>query len=172
MVYLITDNNGFTKIGVANDADARLKELQTGNANKLTILRVFFLRRVNDYDIEKALHFRYKDCRACGEWFKDEGIKELIELSEGQIEQLIKAALKDYRKNYKYSDYIELTEIARPSEQQLKDKITRLEKYTQRLKHEVDNKRKKEKELLKRIKELEESKSCIVYAFPKRKGKI
>lgn len=56
---------GDVKIGVANDPLARLKQLQTGIATKLRIIRVV----EGDREAEKMLHERFKHARKVGEWF-------------------------------------------------------------------------------------------------------
>ena len=64
-VYLICDpeGNGKFKIGVT-----RLKSLQTGNPNEIFICKYF--KTKDPYFFEKQLHFRYRDFKATGEWFK------------------------------------------------------------------------------------------------------
>jgi len=67
IVYVITDGL-FTKIGITNSSTAkRLKQLQTGNPNKLTVEKEITTMHADD--IEKRLHIKYSDKRMCGEWF-------------------------------------------------------------------------------------------------------
>jgi len=75
-VYLIKDNdNGFYKIGIARDPQKRLKELQTGNPNQLTIIETFLSEYSNK--VEKNLHRKYSYTKKEGEWF-DLSIKEEV----------------------------------------------------------------------------------------------
>ena len=56
------------KIGVSIHPEERLKELQTGNHNKLIILRTI---KCPDYKtLEKNLHQKYKSWNMHGEWFE------------------------------------------------------------------------------------------------------
>lgn len=68
-VYAIEDESARIKLGMADDVDTRLKELQTGNAERLTVkyrLQVNNMKRAED-----ALHnlFAAYRLRADGEWF-------------------------------------------------------------------------------------------------------
>jgi hypothetical protein len=74
-VYLIleVDKNGDEahKIGVSkNSPDKRLKQLQTGNSNKLTLLKVY--KSKNYIKVEAMLHGRYsnKQTLSRNEFFK------------------------------------------------------------------------------------------------------
>jgi len=74
-VYLILqiDENGEEshKIGISkNDPELRLKNLQTGNPNKIDILRIYESK--NYKKLEQWLHSRYnlKKTLAKNEWFK------------------------------------------------------------------------------------------------------
>lgn len=73
-VYLILevnqDGNEAYKIGISkNPAEKRLKQLQTGNSNRISILKCY---ESNNYKkVEKWLHGRYlsKKTLAQNEWF-------------------------------------------------------------------------------------------------------
>ena len=64
MVYFITDGE-YIKIGTANNPKTRLKELQTGNARPLSIIKSI----KGSFAIENAFHYKYKEYRVSGEWF-------------------------------------------------------------------------------------------------------
>lgn len=66
VVYFITDGR-YTKIGVSDDAETRLKTLQCGNPYKLTIEKTIVSD--NPYELEAQLHEEYKDKKIRGEWF-------------------------------------------------------------------------------------------------------
>lgn len=69
MIYFIWDSGGnFIKIGVSDEPETRLRELQTANPNPLFLLAV----TDGDYSTETALHTRFSDLRVHGssEWFK------------------------------------------------------------------------------------------------------
>ena len=61
--YLIKDlGTGFYKIGFSNNPIKREKTLQSEKPN-IKMIKIF------DKNIEKELHFNYKDFRVRGEWF-------------------------------------------------------------------------------------------------------
>lgn len=66
-VYLIRGNDGKYKIGIAKNPKQRIKQLQTGNSDKLTIIETY--QSENASTIESALHSHYGHVRNEGEWF-------------------------------------------------------------------------------------------------------
>jgi hypothetical protein len=69
-VYAIGDGHGRVKIGTADDVRKRIKQLQTGNPNRLYLIAYLRLRRRFDADqIERAAHDENDRDRICGEWF-------------------------------------------------------------------------------------------------------
>jgi hypothetical protein len=70
-VYLIKESGDdfMCKVGVttAKDVNTRLKKLQTGNGNKLILLKSF--KSNNPFKLEKMLHNYYGNNREEGEWF-------------------------------------------------------------------------------------------------------
>lgn len=70
-VYIIRNGvNGHYKIGIANNVERRLEELQVGNPVELFIVcKFFFKSRKVANKVEKSLHNRFKDHRVRGEWF-------------------------------------------------------------------------------------------------------
>lgn len=64
-VYFISDGEHI-KIGIAADPTGRLRDLQVGNARRLTLLRVVNGPR----GLEDRLHRRFAGDRVRGEWFK------------------------------------------------------------------------------------------------------
>ena len=69
VVYAITDGSNH-KIGKAASLKKRLKQLQTGNGNKLVV--VCYVPVVDEreaYEVESAVHEMLADFRMVGEWF-------------------------------------------------------------------------------------------------------
>ena len=66
-VYFIADNNGRIKIGKAIDPHVRMRDLQIGNPDKLTLL--FYVN--GGYRLENRVHALLYDFRIQGEWFED-----------------------------------------------------------------------------------------------------
>lgn len=56
------------KIGVSKNPIFRLKELQTGNHNKLTLIKT--IQCENYRKLETEMHKLYKNNNTCGEWFE------------------------------------------------------------------------------------------------------
>lgn len=70
-VYMIQAGYGGIKIGVSNNPEKRLKELQTSNHKPLHIVVKFPFKNTNDaYIFEKFLHERFAKYQMRGEWFK------------------------------------------------------------------------------------------------------
>lgn len=94
-MYIISDNNGYMKIGIAKDPEKRVKQLQTGHATKLDILftEEFYCRRSHLLKIEKLVHKEIKCIapRMKGEWFEIsmdnlEKVKTIISIHRIQYE--------------------------------------------------------------------------------------
>lgn len=79
-IYLMGNDErpGLTKIGRSSEPLRRIKELQTGNSDKLHIIVSYYVRDAEQ--VEKALHFFLGDTRVNGEWFELEW-KHLLPLS-------------------------------------------------------------------------------------------
>ncbi|MBO4622301.1 MAG: GIY-YIG nuclease family protein [Bacilli bacterium] len=72
-IYIISNDLGYIKVGVSNNPERRVKQLQTGNEHKLTLLfkEEFNCTRKHLLSIEKDLHkqLRSMSTRCVGEWF-------------------------------------------------------------------------------------------------------
>lgn len=76
-IYAIIDESDRVKLGKAADVDRRLAELQTGNAEKLTIMYLWYVDSMTK--AETGLHHIFAAYRVRGEWFKlDRKAKELL----------------------------------------------------------------------------------------------
>lgn len=77
-VYMIQKGYGSIKIGVSNNPEFRLKQLQTGNHGSLYLIAKFpFESRKEAESMEKDLHVKFQSYRLEGEWFK-KGILRLF----------------------------------------------------------------------------------------------
>lgn len=78
-IYIIGNDKGYIKVGVSNNPKRRVKQLQTGNAQKLTLIftEEFECERHHLLNIEKAIHKQLKQmAEHCeGEWFYIDQIK-------------------------------------------------------------------------------------------------
>lgn len=87
-VYFITDNHGHIKIGKADNAYNRLKELQVGNPYKLKVLLSIMMNSQNQaYKLETALHKYFKNYKLEGEWFEEAPVLDLINTEIVQIDR-------------------------------------------------------------------------------------
>jgi DNA-binding XRE family transcriptional regulator len=66
MIYLISHEYQFVKIGYTKNINKRLKQLQTSSPVKLEVLHLID----GNVTLEKELHLLFKDLRTSGEWFK------------------------------------------------------------------------------------------------------
>jgi predicted GIY-YIG superfamily endonuclease len=71
-VYFITNQHKtVVKIGIANSPKRRLKTFQTANHEELLILKTIKLKnRTEAFQLETALHNKFKKFHIRGEWFK------------------------------------------------------------------------------------------------------
>jgi predicted GIY-YIG superfamily endonuclease len=68
-VYLIRlSENSYYKIGVTKNINKRIKQLQTGNAEKIFLINSYESKYA--HKIEKALHNFYFDKKKHNEWFE------------------------------------------------------------------------------------------------------
>lgn len=75
-VYAAMDEHGRVKIGISNNPKERVKQLNIGNADRLTL--VFTKHTVgNGFSDEVILHEKCREFHVRGEWFKKEAIEEL-----------------------------------------------------------------------------------------------
>lgn len=77
-VYLISSGS-YQKIGIARCADSRLKQLQTGNPNTLSVVSVYLPNNIDAFDIEQKLHQHFDARRVSGEWFDVNISEELFQ---------------------------------------------------------------------------------------------
>lgn len=76
-IYFVQAASGPIKIGMAKNADRRVRELRTSSHEPLTLLASFS----GEPAIERALHRRFAALRLSGEWFRPE--PELLRLIDG-----------------------------------------------------------------------------------------
>ena len=68
MLYLIQDcSSELVKIGISNNPQKRLRQLQTGTGNQLKLLQTY--KTENDRHWEKRIHKMFWQNRKKGEWF-------------------------------------------------------------------------------------------------------
>lgn len=73
-LYIIGNDKGFIKVGVSKNPERRVKQLQTGNEHKLSLLftEEFECDRKHLLHIEKEVHktLRHMSTKCIGEWFE------------------------------------------------------------------------------------------------------
>lgn len=71
VLYLIQAESGPVKIGVSNDFNRRLSQLQTSTHETLTVVYTLACSSMEQASqIERVLHQRYKHVHIRGEWFR------------------------------------------------------------------------------------------------------
>ena len=94
-VYFITDGHGHIKIGKADDVVQRLKELQTGNPYRLTVLLTVMLESpIYAFELELELHKKFDEYRLEGEWFESEPVLKLIDTDIVKLDKFQFGGLK------------------------------------------------------------------------------
>lgn len=72
-LYIISNRDGAVKVGVSKNPKRRIRQLQTGNENKLELLffEEFECPREKVFQIEKMVHrdLRMRCQKKVGEWF-------------------------------------------------------------------------------------------------------
>lgn len=89
-LYIIRGGKDIYKIGITKSSPAkRLRTLQTGNANKLTLVKVY--RRKDYKQLETRLHRTFANRRLSGEWFnlKLETITNEVEKGNSVMQNLL-----------------------------------------------------------------------------------
>lgn len=84
MVYFIKGSSGAIKIGFSYNPLRRLKDLQSANGEKLTLIKSYPGTKFK----EKELHSKFNHIRLFGEWFYPQ--KDLIEFIEKDAEDYFK----------------------------------------------------------------------------------
>lgn len=84
-IYIIREEGkGRLKIGISNNPENRLKTLQTGSAEDLTLLYTSLVCS-NAMDIEANVHEHFKDYHVRGEWFREDlSLIDIIRYLESQ----------------------------------------------------------------------------------------
>ena len=78
-VYFITSEDKYVKIGIANDVEIRLKDLNIGNPIRLKVLYKFSVSSSLVKKIENYLHYKFREDNIHGEWFNlSQKIKNFI----------------------------------------------------------------------------------------------
>jgi len=85
-VYVISAEDDAVKIGVARNVERRMKELQTGQHRKLSVLSSLFCgSRQEAYAIECRTHQLLKDDMLEGEWFGVTGEEAKVAIEQARV---------------------------------------------------------------------------------------
>lgn len=84
-VYFIKAGK-FLKIGISEDPERRLSQLQTGSPMKLTLSETVKVRTEREAkDVECAMHLHFRGSRIHGEWFKGVSPKRAVKVCRDMI---------------------------------------------------------------------------------------
>lgn len=101
MIYFIgSKKENICKIGVSNNVEKRIKEIQCSCPFPVEVLIAYPVS--DDYLIEKALHNKYNEHRLNGEWFN---LSVITEIHEGINEIDLKPFLFDDSENVSVSEF-------------------------------------------------------------------
>lgn len=83
-VYFIQiGQKGLIKIGVATNVEARLKNLQTANPDKLNVIaKIGCKSKLDAYTLENDLHKKFSYLRKNGEWFYPRLLKKVKDICD------------------------------------------------------------------------------------------
>lgn len=79
-IYIISSKNSPVKIGITHDCEERLRNLQTGHSEKLTIHHRELVDKNKARILEQIIHKQLNYKRTHGEWFDisiDDAIKQV-----------------------------------------------------------------------------------------------
>lgn len=96
-LYVISTPSGYWKIGIAKEPQNRLRSLQTGNPEQLTLYTEIGTLELDPLSIEREIHNNLAPFRTTGEWFK---------ATQKQILTGIRRAFSRYRAPAVYARYI------------------------------------------------------------------
>lgn len=79
-IYIIQSQSGPVKIGYSQDPEKRLKQLQTGSSDKLTLHAKINVEKEHVKLLEKTIHRMNSHKRIDGEWFDlnpDDAVRDI-----------------------------------------------------------------------------------------------
>lgn len=75
------------KIGIADDIDKRMQELQIGNSRRLVLAaKLGPFTRARAFDIEMKMHSKFHKHRIRGEWFTGVVLKQMYRIQEDVVD--------------------------------------------------------------------------------------
>lgn len=135
-LYLIKGGE-YTKIGVAENPDKRLKEISTGCPFKPEIIATKQLGKLC-YLVERYLHIKYVDKSTNGEWFELEEA-DIEYIKSTPEEQLVKDAAMTIAKNKQ--EYVESTRVYNDEDKLNKLRLEAEERYIKACENYEESKR-------------------------------
>lgn len=113
------------KIGVADNPESRMRELQTGNPETLVLIAsIEQPNRMAAYDLESWLHRRFSSARISGEWFDSDRCG-------------LKRAFKAWESIHSDSLKIKRSRVHSDKVKDLQEKVLSLQKQNERLNRKV-----------------------------------
>lgn len=107
MVYVLSDGSGWVKIGITQDIQQRIKNVQTGNPRPIVLLKSYEVdfghdksfRKYHDQHVESALHQFFSEYRSKSssrsEWFEEDPVRKLIDMTDDETEVFFKSLLEN-----------------------------------------------------------------------------
>lgn len=164
MVYFITDNTGYTKIGSTNDLDKRIVQLQTGNPRQLFVSRIItHIKGVDDVTVEHSLHNHFAEYRAAGEWFLTSCLDDLFKMDVLETNHFLRDLIRGFESG-DLEDYSVMTIADYKIQTAQQEKTINKQKQTIEQKNKELKRVREENEELK--KELRMLKNGAIIPFP------
>lgn len=85
-IYVIENSKGQVKIGVTKNIEARLKQIQCGNPEKLKIMHISYELK-NPFEVEAEIHKALNNSKCTREWF-DINTKKAIDTTKEVVKKI------------------------------------------------------------------------------------
>lgn len=78
-IYFLDDHNGHVKIGLTDNMERRMKQLQTGNAMELTLIHSIKVDSMQDaFQLESILHHALNNHKVMNEWYEKKAVMKFL----------------------------------------------------------------------------------------------
>lgn len=85
-IYFLDDHNGHIKIGITDNLERRMKQLQTGNALELTLIHHIKVGDMTEaFELESLLHHALNNSKVKNEWFEKDAVMKFLKHNWIQI---------------------------------------------------------------------------------------
>ena len=87
-IYFLDDHNGHIKIGITDNIERRMKQLQTGNALELSLVHYIRVNSMHDaFELEALLHHALNNYKVKNEWYEKYAVMKFLKHNTIQLGQ-------------------------------------------------------------------------------------